>query len=89
MAKLAEAAPDLAELVKAETIPLAEAEASLMTRDKEHKDGVRRQVGRVGSFLTGWDCVSTLRTNPWRDEILAGLAQYDRDRFLTIEKGLK
>lgn len=89
MTKLTDAAPDLAGLVIAESITLTEAEARLTTRDKEHKDGVRREVGRVGAFLTGWDCASTMRTNQWRDEILAGLDDYDRGRFLTIEKGLK
>jgi hypothetical protein len=81
------ALPDrYAQLVADQSLALDEAE-HLATRDqREHADAVRRQVQSIEAFLASWRSAALLTQDPNRDEVLAELAEFDRDRFLTIEK---
>lgn len=67
---------------------LTEAERIAQRDEQERKAGVRRQLGWLLAFLAGWDCATRLRKNPWRDELLNSMDEYDRIRFLAIEKDL-
>ncbi len=67
-------------------LTLDEAE-TLANRDKtERAAAIRRQVNWLRNFLDGWECAFSLSLNPLRDEVLAELGDYDRDRFLKIEQ---
>jgi len=76
---------------------LTEAEALTLLEDirkeeqkqaAEHKAAIRRAAAWINSFLIGYRPAAGLRTDPAREEILAELDPFDRDRFLTIEKEL-
>lgn len=68
--------------------PLTEAERIARRDEQEHKGALRRQLGAIMAFLDGWDCASTLRISAWREEILAAMTDFDRTRFLAIERQL-
>lgn len=75
-----------ARLVAAGDLALDEAE-HLATRDeREHRDAIARYVNGISSFLNGWNTAANLASDPNRDEVLAALSDFDRDRFLRIEK---
>lgn len=97
METLRDAHPDLHAHVLDETDPmtLKEAYAAYLERTKaerkveqEHKDAIRRKVSWLNSFLMGYRMAAGMATSPSRDEVLAELDPFDRDRFLTIEKAI-
>lgn len=53
---------------------------------EEHKAAVRRTAAWISAFLTGYKPAGNLHNDPYRDEVLAELGDFDRDRFLQIEK---
>lgn len=76
---------------------LTEAEARTLLEDirkeeqkveQEHKSAIRRQLSWLNSFLVGYRMAAGMATSPSRDEVLAELDPFDRDRFLTIEKAI-
>jgi hypothetical protein len=55
------------------------------TSEKEDRAKVRRAAARLGEFLNGYDQAVSMATTPSRDEIVAVLDEFDRERFLSIE----
>jgi hypothetical protein len=75
-----------AKLVGSGDLDLDEAE-HLATRDeRDHRDAIARYVNGINSFLNGWNTAANLASDPNRDEVLAALSDFDRDRFVRIEK---
>lgn len=76
-------------LTEAEALTLLEdSRKEEQKRAEEHKDAIRRKVSWLNSFLTGYRMAAGMATSPSRDEVLAELDPFDRDRFLTIEKAI-
>jgi ParB-like chromosome segregation protein Spo0J len=64
----------------------SEAQRELELIRREHEAAIRRYTEALEAFLSGWDTAVRLRTDQFRDEVLAALAPYDRDAFLKAEE---
>lgn len=62
------------------------AQPPLTQEQRDHRDAVRRNVNRIENFLHGFDCAAHLAQSPMRDDVLAALDPFDRERFLRIEQ---
>lgn len=82
----AKLAPRYAALVASGDLDLNEAEHLNTRDDREHREAIGRYVNGLMSFLSGWNTAAHLADDPNRDEVLAELSDYDRDRLLRIEK---
>jgi ParB-like chromosome segregation protein Spo0J len=70
---------------EAESLASAE-ERERRQREQEHREAIGRYVNRLGNFLDGFSTATHLANDPNREDVLAALSHYDRDRFLRIEK---
>lgn len=78
--------PRYAVLVAEGRLDLDEAEDLNQRDEREHRAGVQRYVNGLLNFLDGWNTAVNLHRDPNREEVLAALEDYDRQRFLEIEK---
>ena len=75
-----------AKLVASGDLDLDEAEHLATRDDREHREAISRHVNGVLNFLNGWNAAAYLASDPNRDEVLAELSDFDRERLLRIEK---
>lgn len=54
--------------------------------EREHLDGLQRCANRLKGFLVGYGQAWEMREHPDRDQILELLDEFQRPRFLEIEK---
>lgn len=62
--------------------------AKLEREQREHSESLQRDANRLVAFLSGFDQAYSMRTHPFRAEVLDILTKHDRERFVKIENEL-
>ena len=75
-----------AKLVAAGDLSLDEAEHLCEREEREHREALERGAAAIESFLFGLGTAANLLKNANREGVLSLLSDFDRERFLKIEK---